>query len=51
MTVAANLAGVPAISIPAGKVDGMPVGMQLIGAQRHDREVLKLAKDAEELLV
>lgn len=50
MTVAANLTGVPAISIPAGKSNGLPVGLQLMAPQRHDRELLALAKRTEELL-
>lgn len=51
MTVAVNLAGVPAISLPAGMSDGLPVGLQLMAPQRRDAELLKAAKMTEELLV
>lgn len=51
MTVGANLAGVPAISLPAGEIDGLPVGLQLIAPQKGDRELLALAKQTEGLLV
>jgi aspartyl-tRNA(Asn)/glutamyl-tRNA(Gln) amidotransferase subunit A len=50
MTVAVNLSGVPAISIPAGAVDGLPVGLQLIAPQKADKNLLSLAKRAEEVL-
>lgn len=49
MTVAANLVGVPAVSVPAGDVDGLPIGLQLMAPQRADRELLGLAKAYEEM--
>lgn len=47
MTVAVNLVGVPAISIPAGQANGLPVGLQLIAPQRNDRKLLAFANEAE----
>jgi len=51
MTVSASLAGIPAISIPAGQADGLPVGLQIMAPQRADRALLGFAKGAEELLI
>lgn len=51
LTVAANLVGIPSISIPSGKADGLPVGLQLMAPQTHDRNLLELAAKTEELLV
>lgn len=50
MTVAANLTGVPAISIPVGKVDQLPVGFQIIAPQRADRALLGFANEIEGIL-
>ena len=50
MTVAVNLVGVPAISIPAGVSNGLPVGLQLIAPQQADRALLAVAHRTEEVL-
>ena len=44
-TCLANIAGLPAISIPAGWAgDGLPVGVQLVGAAGNESGLLQLAK-------
>lgn len=42
-TVPANIAGLPAISIPVGLSKGLPVGLQVIGKAYNDSEVLGVA--------
>lgn len=50
MTVSAALAGIPAISLPVGSSNNMPVGLQFMGPPRSDRALLALSKTAEEVL-
>jgi Asp-tRNA(Asn)/Glu-tRNA(Gln) amidotransferase A subunit family amidase len=47
LTIPANIVGNPAISIPAGTVDGLPVGMQVIGQHHADALLLDLARVVE----
>lgn len=42
-TLPINIAGVPAISVPAGFVNGLPVGMQIIGKHFAEETLLHLA--------
>jgi len=47
-TVAMNLAGVPAVSVPCGlATNGLPLGMQVVGRRFDDMRVLQLAKHIE----
>ncbi|KTC86497.1 Asp-tRNA(Asn)/Glu-tRNA(Gln) amidotransferase subunit GatA [Legionella brunensis] len=42
-TVAVNLAGLPALSIPVGFNEGLPIGMQLIGNYFNEAKLLNIA--------
>ena len=42
-TIAVNLAGLPAISIPGGMVNGLPIGMHLVGSDFAEARVLNIA--------
>jgi len=40
-TIGANLAGLPAMSLPCGLVRGLPVGLQLVAPPLHEAQLLK----------
>ena len=47
-TIPVNIAGLPAISFPAGISNNMPVGVQIIGPQNGDQKVLQFANKFQE---
>ncbi|MFP3901942.1 MAG: amidase [Acidimicrobiia bacterium] len=47
LTIPANIVGNPAISVPVAPVDGLPVGMQIIGRHHEDALLLDLARLVE----
>ncbi|MEJ7694426.1 Asp-tRNA(Asn)/Glu-tRNA(Gln) amidotransferase subunit GatA [Daejeonella sp.] len=50
-TVQASLAGIPAISLPAGNNKaGLPLGIQFLGKRFEEGSLLSFSKDIEELL-
>ncbi len=49
-TIPVNLAGIPAISIPCGLEDGLPVGVQIMGKVLDEVTVLRAARALEEAL-
>lgn len=47
LTIPVNLAGLPGISIPAGFVEGLPVGLQLIGPKYSESTIYQAASAFE----
>jgi aspartyl-tRNA(Asn)/glutamyl-tRNA(Gln) amidotransferase subunit A len=42
-TIGANLAGLPAVSVPCGFVNDLPVGLQVVGPHFSEARVLQVA--------
>ena len=49
-TIPVNLAGLPGMSLPCGFVDGLPVGMQIIGKPFGEAEMLRVAYAYEQAM-
>ncbi len=49
-TIPANMGGFPAISLPCGLSEGLPVGLQLMGGVNQDERLLQLAHSVERAL-
>lgn len=47
MTIAVSMAGLPAISVPAGFCERLPVGVQLIGPKWSEKKIIQLAYQLE----
>lgn len=49
-TIPANMGGFPAISIPGGYSEGLPIGIQILGSHQSDEKVLQIAYTLEQEL-
>lgn len=45
---AGNLAGLPALSLPCGFADGMPIGIQLVGRPFSENTLLKIGREFQQ---
>jgi aspartyl-tRNA(Asn)/glutamyl-tRNA(Gln) amidotransferase subunit A len=48
-TIGANLAGLPALSMPCGQIDGLPMGLQLVGPHFSESRLLNAAHRYEQV--
>ena len=49
-TVSVNLAGLPGLSMPTGKIMDLPVGLQIIGNHFEENKILSIAQQLEKML-
>ncbi|MCD6092924.1 MAG: Asp-tRNA(Asn)/Glu-tRNA(Gln) amidotransferase subunit GatA [Candidatus Aenigmarchaeota archaeon] len=50
LTVPANLAGIPHLSIPCGFVNGLPVGLHILGDYLREEKILRIGNEVEKIL-
>jgi aspartyl-tRNA(Asn)/glutamyl-tRNA(Gln) amidotransferase subunit A len=50
LTIPANMAGLPGLSVPCGLSDGLPVGLQLIGPQFSENTLFRVGHALEQAL-
>jgi aspartyl-tRNA(Asn)/glutamyl-tRNA(Gln) amidotransferase subunit A len=48
-TVPINLAGLPSLAVPTGKIDNLPTGLQIIGPQFAEKSILNFGWHLEQL--
>jgi aspartyl-tRNA(Asn)/glutamyl-tRNA(Gln) amidotransferase subunit A len=48
-TIPANMAGLPAISVPCGFLDGLPIGVQFIGKVLDEMTLIRVAYTYEQI--
>lgn len=48
-TIPANLAGIPGLSVPAGMIEGLPVGIQFLGKAFHEGDLLQVGSAFEQI--
>jgi aspartyl-tRNA(Asn)/glutamyl-tRNA(Gln) amidotransferase subunit A len=49
-TVPVNLAGLPGFSLPVGRIDNLPVGLQIIGNHFEENKILSVASQLEKMI-
>jgi Asp-tRNA(Asn)/Glu-tRNA(Gln) amidotransferase A subunit family amidase len=49
-TALANVSGMPALTLPCGFSEGLPVGLQVIAAPGREDLLLRIARAAEQVL-
>lgn len=49
-TASVKLAGLPALSLPAGKIGNLPVGLQIIGNYFKENKILAVAQELEKMV-
>ncbi len=47
LTIASNMAGIPSLSVPVGKVDGLPIGLQIMGDHFKEGKLIQIGAKLE----